>query len=123
MEGRKIRILLADDHVVMRQGLSMLLEGEDGMEIIGEAANGEEALEMARKHQPDVILMDFSMPVIDGLSATKIIHNEMPRIRIIGLSMYEESEKAAEMLNAGASAYVTKSGPADVLLSTIREGR
>jgi DNA-binding NarL/FixJ family response regulator len=80
-------------------------------------------MRLARELQPDVILMDFSMPRMNGLEATRAIHGEHPGIRIIGLSMYEEAEQLAAMRAAGAAAYVTKSGPPDALLRAIREQR
>ncbi len=115
-----IRVLLADDHVVMRQGLSLLLGDEPDIEIIAEASDGEEAVELARRLRPDVVLMDFSMPRMDGVEATRTIHGELPEIRIIGLSMYEEADRASAMRHAGAVAYLTKSGKPDVLLAAIR---
>lgn len=118
--GKSIRILLVDDHVVMRQGLSMLLSEESDLEIIGEASDGREAVKYARDLRPDVILMDFSMPRMNGVEATRIIHGELPDVRIIGLSMYEETDRAAAMREAGAIAYLSKSGRSDTLLETIR---
>jgi len=118
--GDKIRVLLADDHMVVRQGLFTLLNQHADIEVVGEAADGEEAVERARKLQPDVILMDISMPKMDGLEATRIIHSELPHIRIIGLSMHENDDQAARMFAAGASAYRSKSDNTDLLLASIR---
>ncbi|MFW6146438.1 MAG: response regulator [Planctomycetota bacterium] len=116
-----IRLLLVDDHDVMRRGLCFMLEDEDdAFEVVGEAANGVEALEQARRLQPDVVLMDFSMPAMNGVEATRRLRSEMPHIQVIGLSMYEEPDRAAAMTDAGAAAYLSKSGSADVLLDTIR---
>jgi CheY-like chemotaxis protein/anti-sigma regulatory factor (Ser/Thr protein kinase) len=115
-----IRVLLADDHKVMRQGLYSMLQNCDDMEVVGQASDGREAIELARRLQPDVILMDYRMAPIDGIEATRILHAEMPGARIIGLSMYESADRAAAMLSAGACAYVTKSGKAAELLETIR---
>ncbi|MCE5187458.1 MAG: response regulator [Planctomycetaceae bacterium] len=118
---RKIRLLLVDDHNVMRRGLASMLRQETDIEIVGEAENGAEAIEKSRHLLPDVILMDFSMPRMNGLDATRIIHNELPQIRIIGLSMFDEAERAAAMLHAGASAYTAKCEPPEVILSAIRK--
>jgi CheY-like chemotaxis protein len=117
-----IRVLLADDHAVVRQGLSSLLDGYPDLEVAGEAADGEEAVRKTRDLQPDVILMDLSMPKMDGVAATRIIHSEFPHIRIIGLSMHDKDSQAAQMMKAGASAYCTKDGDTDVLLAAIRKG-
>jgi len=115
-----IRLLLADDHSVVRRGISMLLASENDFEIIGEAENGARAIELARSFHPDVVLMDSSMPGIDGVEATRTIHRELPDIRIIGLSMYEEADRSKAMIEAGASAYLSKSGKSDDLIATIR---
>ncbi|MFA9477436.1 response regulator [Phycisphaerales bacterium AB-hyl4] len=115
-----IRLMLADDHAVMRQGLSAMLAGESAIEVVGEAANGEEAVKMARRLRPDVILMDYSMPILNGVQATRAIIAERPDTCIIGLSMYEEPETAAAMLDAGAVAYTTKAGHRDALVEMIR---
>jgi DNA-binding NarL/FixJ family response regulator len=89
---------------------------------VGEASDGEEAVKLACKIVPDVILMDFSMPNMDGLEATRIIHSEFPHIHIIGLSMYDEDYQATAMINAGASSYRSKSENMDRLLADIRGG-
>ncbi len=115
-----IRLLLVDDHVVMRHGLSTLLAEEADIKIVGEASDGYQAIQMTSQLHPDVILMDYGMPRMNGLDATRIIHADYPQIRIIGLSMYSEADQAAAMLEAGASAYATKSGQSDALLAAIR---
>ncbi len=118
--GRAIRILVADDHAVVRQGIALLLKREPDMEVVGEAADGEVAVAQARELAPDVVLMDFSMPNLDGIEATRQIHQAHPRICVIGLSMYQEAEGAEAMLQAGASAYLSKTGRSEILLETIR---
>jgi PAS domain S-box-containing protein len=118
-DGR-IRILLVDDHMVMRQGLSGLLRSEVDFEIAGEASDGESAIRLAREILPDVVLMDINMPGMDGIEATRIIHEEFPEIRIIGLSMFHEGEQRAAMREAGAVDYLTKTGPSEALFEAIR---
>ncbi|RJQ55333.1 MAG: response regulator [Desulfobacteraceae bacterium] len=120
--GKKTRVMLVDDHAVMRRGLSALLDLQSDIQTVGEASDGAEAVHMARKLRPDVILMDISMPKMNGIEATRIIHSEFPDIRIIGLSMFDPADQAASVLRAGASAYLSKSGSPDVLLSAIRNG-
>ena len=117
--GGKIRILLVDDHIVIRQGLSSLLKEHADITVVGEAANGDEAVQTARELRPDVILMDVSMPKLNGIEATRIIHSELPQIRIIGLSMYDDSDAARSMLDAGAVAFLPKSGHSEDLLAAI----
>jgi PAS domain S-box-containing protein len=117
---RKIRVLLVDDHAVMRQGLARLLKEEEDIEIIGEASDGESGLSMTRRLAPDVVLMDISMPGMNGIQATQLIHAEMPRVHVIGLSMYEEGERAEDMRQAGASDYLAKSGPTNAVVTAIR---
>jgi signal transduction histidine kinase/DNA-binding NarL/FixJ family response regulator len=119
-DGRQIRILLVDDHTVMRRGLASMLRHETDIAIVGEAENGQEAVEKAHQLVPDVILMDISMPRMNGLEATRLIHAELPSVRIIGLSMFDEEERAAAMIDAGASAYTAKCQPPEVILAAIR---
>jgi len=119
-KNRKIRVLLADDHIVMRQSLSRLLQKELDMEIVGEAVDGESAIESARELLPDVVLLDINMPGISGIEAARTLHNELPGIRIIGVSMYEEDEQASEMKKAGASGYISKNGSPEAVLDVIR---
>ena len=116
-----VRIVLVDDHMVMRQGLAGLLRSEPDFEVVGEASDGASAVKLVRELHPHVVLMDVSMPGMNGIDSTKIIHREMPAIRIIGLSMFEEGEQATAMRDAGAAAYLTKSGPSEALIGAIRK--
>ena len=117
---KKIRIVLVDDHIIVRQGLAGLLRAEEGMELVGEASDGAAAVTLVREIRPEVVLMDVSMPGMNGIEAMQIIHREFPDIRVIGLSMFQEGEQAAAMLEAGAVNYVTKSGSSEAILSLIR---
>ncbi len=108
-EMTKIRVLLADDHGVLRAGLRALINAEPDMEVVGEAANGREALEQARELGPDAIVMDISMPVMDGLEATRLIRQEGLDCQIIMLTVHAEEEYLFETLQAGGSGYVIKS--------------
>ena len=118
---RKIRVLLADDHAVVRQGIANLLADESDMEVIGEAADGQEVIELAARLLPDVVLMDVSMPKLSGVEATRAIHNRFPDTCIIGLSMFEDVEQAQAMRDAGAVDYLTKTGQANTLVNAIRK--
>ncbi len=122
-EDRKIRVLLADDHAVVRQGIASLLGDEPDIEIIGTVSDGQEAVDTTPNLLPDVILMDLSMPRLNGIEATRLIHARFPEIRIIGLSMFEEAESAQTMRDAGAVDYLSKSGPAADLIHAIKSGR
>lgn len=116
----KIRVMLVDDHTVMREALSRMLDSHIDLEVVAEATDGRQAVELAREIVPDVILMDINMPNMNGLEATRIIHSEFPHIRIIGLSMFDADDQAQSMIDAGASAYRSKSDKTDHLLSAIR---
>lgn len=115
-----LRVLLVDDHKVMREGLAALIAEQKDMEIIGQAGDGREAVELARRLQPDVIVMDVAMPVMAGDEATRRIKTELPQTRIIALSMFEEPGVREKMLDAGAQVYLPKTGPAEGFLSAIR---
>jgi signal transduction histidine kinase/ActR/RegA family two-component response regulator len=118
--GVKIRVLVADDHPVVRRTLARMLGSEPDIQIVGEAANGERAIELTRHLCPDVVLLDVSMPGMDGIEATRRIQAECPGVQVIGLSMYDEAEKAKAMREAGAVAYLGKTCPADVVIAAIR---
>lgn len=118
-EAPAVRVLLADDHVLMREGLANLLGSHPGIRIVGQAANGVEAVELARRLKPDVVVMDVSMPRMSGLEATRILRQEMPGIRIVGLSMHDDRAVAASMRSAGASDYFTKGEDPNVLIAAI----
>ena len=115
-------MLLVDDHELFRNGVGRLLKIESGLEVIGEAKDGQEAIEFTQKHNPDVILLDIGLPGINGIEATRVIHKQHPEICIIGLSMYDDPEKEQAMRTAGAADYRTKECAAAELIAAIREG-
>lgn len=115
-----IRLLLADDHDVVRQGLAGVISGEADMDVIAQASDGEEAVQLTAELEPDIVLMDFSMPKLNGVEATRQIRQLRPNVQVIGLSMYEEADRARAMAEAGAAAYLSKSGNLDRLLQTVR---
>jgi CheY-like chemotaxis protein len=116
----RLRVLLADDHDIVRAGLASLLSEERDIEVVGEAANGREAVDQAYRLQPDVVIMDVAMPLIGGDGATRQIKLHLPRTRVIALSMHEEAKMAEKMHQAGAESYVLKTAPSEELLAAIR---
>ena len=116
----KIRILLADDHAVVRQGFKMILATQPDMEIVGEAGNGREALDLAGQLQPDVIVMDVAMPELNGIEATRRIADLSPRSRVLALSMHKDSVYVREILRAGARGYLLKDSISSDLLAAVR---
>jgi len=114
------RILLADDHLIVRQGLRALLE-RDGLEVIGEAADGREAVRLAGELRPDVAILDFAMPLLTGLDAAKEVHRLSPATRTILLTMHAEDHYVLEALQAGVSGYVVKTQAAGDLVRAIHE--
>jgi two-component system CheB/CheR fusion protein len=115
-----IRVLVVDDHAIFRDGMASLLEKEEGIQVLDEASNGEEAVEKATRLKPDVVLMDINMPGMNGIEATRRIMKERPGTRIIGLSVHAEDDIAESMREAGAADYVTKGGPSRELFAAIR---
>jgi len=116
----RIRILIADDHAVLRDGLRAVLGRCDDLEVVGEAGNGAEAIEACRRLRPDVVLMDVAMPVLGGLEATPTILKEDPRCRVLVLTQYGDREYVSRMLRAGAAGYVLKSAASAELASAVR---
>jgi DNA-binding NarL/FixJ family response regulator len=114
---RHVRVLIADDRPATRQGLRALLTLLPQVEIVGEAANGGESIQMVAECQPDVVLMDMQMPVMDGLEATRRIKEQWPEVQIIALTMYARYQ--AEALAAGADAFLLKDGAPDTLAGAI----
>jgi two-component system, NarL family, response regulator NreC len=117
---KKIRILLADDHAVVRQGFRMILAAEPDFEIVGEAANGREAVELAERLQPDVVVMDVAMPELNGIEATRRLAESTPRTRVLALSMHKDSAYVREILRAGARGYLLKDAFDSDLLRAVR---
>jgi len=117
---KKIRILLADDHAVVRQGFKMILSAQPDMEIVGEAANGREAVELAEQFKPDVVVMDVAMPELNGIEATRRLLGALPHTRVIALSMHKDSVYVREILRAGARGYLLKDSGAEDLVRAIR---
>ncbi len=114
-----LRIVLADDHSILRDGLRRGLT-DAGEDVVGEAANGEEAVEVARSTRPDVVLMDLSMPVLDGIEATRRITAELPDTRVVVLSMHDDPTRTRAAINAGAVGFLHKGATIDEVVSTIR---
>ncbi len=121
--ARPLRVLLVDDHQVVRQALAQFLRAEADLTVVGEAGTGTAAVALAHQLMPDVVLMDINMPEMNGIDATRAIHAAFPAMRVIGLSMHDRGDQQAAMQAAGAVAYVSKAGPAETLLAAIRGGR
>lgn len=117
----KIRILIADDHAVVREGTRQFLEREDDLEVVGEAADGEEAVRLVGKLSPDVAIMDISMPNIDGIEATRQIKAKYPKVAVLILSAYDDDQFVFSLLEAGAAGYLLKSVRGNELVNAIRE--
>ncbi len=121
----KIRLLMVDDHELVRAGLRMLLQAQPDMEIVGEVNNGREAIAKTKELAPDIVLMDISLPDLDGFEATRQIKRTTPNVAILALTMHESDEYFFKMLNAGASGYVPKkAAPTDLVtaIRTVHEG-
>jgi len=117
---KRIRILLVDDHAVVRQGFRMILSAQSDLEIVGEAGNGREAVELAATLRPDVVVMDVAMPELNGIEATRRLTADNPHIRVVALSMHKDSVYVREILRAGARGYLLKDSVADDLVAAVR---
>lgn len=119
MKKEKLRILLADDHQMLRDGLRLLIDAQPNMRVVGEAANGHEALLKAREVSPDLVVMDLSMPQMNGLEATQRLKAEFPQVRILALTAHEDESYLTQLCKAGAAGYVLKRSAGDELLQAI----
>lgn len=117
---RRIRVLLADDHALVRRGFRMILSAQPDFEIIGEAGNGREALQLALQLKPDVVVMDVAMPELNGIEATRRISEALPHTRVLALSMHKDAVYVREILRAGARGYLLKDSSDTDLLSAVR---
>lgn len=117
---KKVRLLVADDHKIFRQGIKKLLEEEPDLQVVGEAADGREVVKKAAELKPDIILMDIAMANLNGLEATKQIKKVLPESRIIMLTMHKNEEYVLQSFQAGASGYILKEGAVEELVSAIR---
>jgi len=115
-----IRIVLADDHAMLRDGLSRAFEKQEGMDVVGQATNGQDTVEMVRKLLPDVVVMDIGMPDLNGMEATRKIATQCPRVKVLGLSMHSSDKYIREMFRAGASGYILKHCAFEELVEAIR---
>jgi len=120
MDNEKITILLVDDHDILRGGLAAVLNNEPDMEVVGEAEEGRGALDMVRQHKPDIVVMDVTMPHLNGIDATSQICKEVSETRVLALSMHGESKFVSRMLEAGAKGYLTKNCTPEELVNAVR---
>jgi DNA-binding NarL/FixJ family response regulator len=119
-ENKTIRVLMVDDHPLLREGIAAVIEGQPDLEVVGEATNGREAVELFRTCTPDIVLMDLQMPVMGGIEAISAIRTEFPKARIVVLTTYKGDTQALRAFKAGASGYLLKSMLRKELLDTIR---
>ena len=119
MTDRPIKILLADDHTIVRQGLAKLLEGEPNLEVVGEAEDGRQAVHQAQKLKPDIVIMDIAMPLLNGIEATRQIKKKSPRIKIIILSMHSHDRYISELIGLGASGYLLKDAGGEEIVKAV----
>ncbi len=120
MSDRTINILLADDHTIVRQGLKLILSAHPDLHVVGEAANGKEAVELAAKLKPDIVLLDVAMPELNGIEATRKMVEANSRLRVLVLSMHKEAVYVREILRAGARGYILKDAIDTELLNAVR---
>jgi two-component system response regulator NreC len=118
--NRPIRVILADDHRMIREGIRALLERQQDIEVVGEAADGREAVRLAVRLRPDVVVMDVSMPMLNGIEATRQIRRDCPNSRVLILTVHESEDYVAQLLAAGANGYIIKRAASEELISAIR---
>src|SRR5438876_3579159 len=121
MVRKKINVLLADDHIVVRQGLRVLIESQDDMRVVGEADNGRQAVQLTKKFLPDVVVLDVAMPLLNGLEATRQITRDVPSVKVLILSSYSDDEYVQQLTEEGAAGYLVKQTAVTDLLKAIRD--
>ena len=119
-EARPIRVLLADDHPLFRKGLRRMLDIEEDVEVVGEARDGAEVQRLARELQPDVVLLDINMPVVDGIAAARELRQAAPKLGILMLTMFSEADSLTRVVEAGANGYLLKDIPFDQIAVAVR---
>lgn len=119
--GEKIRILLADDHVMLRQGTAALLAREEDLEVVGQAGDGREAVDLAHRLEPDIVVMDVRMPEFSGIEATRRIRAALPSVQVLVLTAHDDDQYVFSLLEVGASGYLLKSAPVSELVDAIRQ--
>jgi two-component system response regulator NreC len=115
-----ITVVLAEDHTLVRKGIRSLISEVEGVEVVGEAENGREAIKLVKQHRPDIIVMDISMPILNGLEATKQIKKYFPEVRVVVLTMHTSEEYIYEIIDAGASGYILKKAVPEELMLAIQ---
>ena len=116
-----IRVVIADDHEIFRDGLALMISKQKELELVGQAENGKELVQLAEKTQPEVVITDIKMPVCDGIEATKILLKKLPDVKIIALSMFDEEKLIVEMLEAGAKGYLLKNADKSEITEAVQE--
>jgi two-component system response regulator NreC len=117
---QKIKVLVVDDHTIVRDGICVLLGLAGDIEIVGEASNGKEAIEMVKKFKPDIVIMDIAMPIMNGIEATRRINKEFPEIKVLALTQYSNKEYVYPIIEAGAKGFISKTAASSELASGIR---
>ena len=115
-----IRIVIADDHAIFREGFKILMKNQGEMELVGEAGDGEELLDVVASHHPDLVITDIKMPKLDGVQACKLLHESYPSVKVIALSMFNDDNLIVDMLEAGAAGYLLKNTNREELLNAVK---
>lgn len=118
--GAPLRLLVADDQPIIRRGLALLLAAEPDIAVVGQAADGQQVLELAHALHPDVVVMDLQMPRMGGVAATRMLAEQLPRVRVVVLTTFDDDERVFDAVRAGARAYLLKDAPEDEVLETVR---
>jgi len=115
----EIKVLIADDHALIREGLSKVLSLEPRIKVVAEACDGEEAIGLCKQYKPQVVLMDLNMPRVDGVEACRVIHEELPGVKVVALTVHDDQERVLQVIKAGVAGYILKDIAPDVLIKTI----